>query len=332
MKFNQDLNKIKFRVLRITLLFSIGLAGVKFITYFITNSIALLSDAMESIINVIAGGGALFSIYYASKPKDRDHPYGHGKIENLSAGFEGALIFVAGISIISKGIYSFFFPPVLEKLDFGIAVSGFTGLCNFIMGHYLIKEGKYFNSFTMIANGKHLISDAVSSIGLILGLVLIYLTNILWIDNVIALILGSIILFTGFKLIYESATNLLDKVDVEKLNQLVSILNKNRRPKWIDIHNLRILKYGTYLHIDGHLTLPWYDLLEESHKEMAMMEKIVKENFVYEIEFFIHAEPCQPSSCPICTIDNCLYREYPFEKKIEWTVENLLPDSKHKIP
>lgn len=305
--------------------------GIKFIAYFITNSVAVLSDALESIINIIAGAFALFSIQYASKPKDADHPYGHGKIENLSAGFEGALIFIAGFSIIGKGIYSFFFPPVLQKLDFGIALAGFAGLCNFIMGSYLIRKGKDFNSLTMIADGKHLISDMVSSVGVIAGLALVYFTHILWIDNVIAIVLGGIIIFTGFKLINESVTNLLDKADIEKLNQLIYILNKNRRKKWIDIHNLRILKYGTHLHIDGHLTLPWYDLLEESHKELIAIEKIVKENLGDEIEFFIHADPCPPSSCPLCIMDNCEYRKSPFVKRIEWTIENLLPDSKHKI-
>ena len=326
-----DVNKTKIRTMRITFLFSIVLMVIKFFAYFITHSVAVLSDALESIINVVAGAFALYSIYFASQPKDADHPYGHGKIENLSAGFEGSLIFIAGISIIGNAVYSFFFPPVLEKLDVGLALSGFAGLCNFGMGSYLVRKGKYFNSLTMLADGKHLISDTVSSIGLIVGLVLIYFTNILWIDNAMAIIFGSVILFTGFKLVRESVTNLLDKADLEKLNHLISILNKNRRSQWIDMHNLRILKYGSRLHIDVHLTLPWYNSLEESHKEMCAVEKIVKENMNDEIEFFIHADPCPPSSCPLCTIENCLHRKFPFVIKLEWTMENLLPDDTHKI-
>lgn len=317
--------------MRITLLFSIVLMTIKFSAYFITNSVAILSDALESIINVVAGSFALYSIHFASQPKDTDHPYGHGKIENISAGFEGALILIAGISIMGKAAYSFFFPPILEKLDFGLALSGFSGLCNFIMGSYLVRKGKYFNSLTMSADGKHLISDTVSSIGLIIGLGLIYFTDILWIDNVMAIIFGGVILFTGFKLVRESVTNLLDKADIEKLNQLISILNKNRREKWIDMHNLRILKYGSRLHIDVHLTLPWYDPLEESHKEMTAVEKIVKENLGDEMEFFIHADPCPPSSCPLCTIESCAHRKHTFVEKLDWTIKNLLPDSKHKI-
>lgn len=317
--------------MRLVLLFGILLMAIKFFAYFITNSIAVLSDALESIVNVTAGAFALYSIYFASQPQDKEHPYGHGKMENLSAGFEGALIFIAGISIITGAVYGFFFPPELKKLDSGLIISGFAGLCNFIMGAYLIKRGKHFNSLTMIADGKHLISDTISSIGLILGLGIMYFTNILWIDSVLAIIFGGVILFTGFKLIREAVTNLLDKADIEILNKLISVLNKNRRVKWIDMHNLRILKYGSRLHVDMHLTLPWYDSLEESHKEMTAVEKIVKDNMGGEIEFFIHADPCPPASCPVCPMDNCRERKFPFVKKLAWTIENLLPDSKHKI-
>ncbi len=317
--------------MRMTLLFSVVLMAIKFAAYFITNSVAVLSDALESIINVTAGAFALYSIYYASQPQDTDHPYGHGKIENLSAGFEGALIFIAGISIIAEAVYASFFPPELKKLDTGLFFSGFAGLCNFIMGTYLVKKGKSFNSITMIADGKHLISDTISSIGLIVGLGIMFFTKIFWIDNVLAVIFGSVILFTGFKLVRESVTNLLDKADMEKLNHLITILNKNRREKWIDMHNLRILKYGSRLHIDAHLTLPWYDSLEDSHQEMNAVEKIVKEDLGDEIELFIHADPCPPASCPICTIVNCPQRKSAFVKKLEWTIENLQPDSKHQI-
>lgn len=317
--------------MRLTLLFSIVLMGIKFTAYFITNSVAVLSDALESIINVTAGAFALYSIYYASQPQDTDHPYGHGKIENLSAGFEGALIFIAGISIIAEAVYAFFFPPELKKLDTGLLFSGFAGLCNYIMGVYLVRRGKHFNSLTMIADGKHLISDTISSIGLIVGLSIIYFTNIFWIDNLLAITFGSVILYTGFKLVRESVTNLLDKADLEKLNHLISILNKNRRAKWIDIHNLRILKYGSRLHMDAHLTLPWYDSLEDSHNEMIAVENIVKEDMGDEIEFFIHADPCPPTSCPVCTLGTCVERKSPFVKKLDWTIENLQPDSKHRI-
>ena len=135
-----EASKIKIRTMRLMLVFSIILMGIKFAAYFITNSNAVLSDALESIINVAAGAFALFSIYFASKPQDIDHPYGHGKIENISAGFEGALILIAGASIICKAIYGFFYPSEIGALDIGLALSAFAGICNFFIVYYLIKS------------------------------------------------------------------------------------------------------------------------------------------------------------------------------------------------
>lgn len=318
--------------MQVMLSFSIILMGIKFFAYFITNSTAVLSDALESIINVAAGSFALYSIHFASKPKDADHPYGHGKIENVSAGFEGALILIAGLSIIIKAVYGFFFPYEIDSLDAGLALSALAGLCNFFMGSYLIKKGKEHNSLLMAADGRHLVSDTISSIGLVAGLAIMYFTKLYWVDNVMAIIFGLVIFRMGYKLIKEAITGLLDEADMEKLNQVVKIFNENRQQKWIDIHNLRVLKHGSLLHIDCHLTLPWYLSLEEAHKEVTDVEKLIKKRLGEEVEFFIHADPCLPSSCPICPVNDCNYRKAPLVKKLDWTMENMLPDSKHTIP
>lgn len=324
-------NKTKITTMRAMLLFSIVLMFLKFIAFFITHSNAILTDALESIINVVAGGFALFSIYYASQPKDESHPYGHGKIEFLSAGVEGSLIFFAGGSIIIKAVYGFFHPVAIHSLDIGLILSAIAGLCNYIMGTYLLKKGKRFNSVLMIADGKHLISDTISSIGLVIGLLIITFTGLYWLDNLIAILFGAFIFYTGFKLVRESITSLLDQADYEKLEQLIQILNKNRREKWIDIHNLRVLKYGSQLHIDSHITLPWYDSLEQANAEVVSVEKFVKESMDRDMEFFIHADPCLPDSCPICSISNCKVRKAPYVKTLEWTMKNLLPDQKHQL-
>jgi cation diffusion facilitator family transporter len=290
-----------------------------------------LTDALESIINVVAGLFALFSLSVAIRPKDENHPYGHGKIEYLSAGFEGGLIFLAGAIIIGKSIYGFFEPSEIHALDRGALIAGFAGACNFIMGSILVKHGKKTNSLLLIADGKHLISDTVSSIGLIAGLIIIQVTGKTWLDNVLAILFGAAIFYTGFKLLKVSVTNLLDEADYEKLNHMIQILNESRRPKWIDMHNLRVLKYGTELHVDCHITLPWYDSLEESHAEVNEVEHLLAEKMSDEVEFFIHSDPCLPSSCPICVIDNCPYRKAPFVKRLNWTMANLLPDRKHEL-
>lgn len=324
-------NLFKIKTMRMMLIFSILLMGIKFTAYIITHSNAILTDALESIINVVAGSFALFSIYFASQPKDENHPYGHGKIEYLSVGIEGGLIIIAGGAIIIKSIMAFFHPAEISSIDIGVYISVFAGAANYFMGAYLIKQGNARNSSLMVADGKHLVSDTVSSIGLVIGLIVIYFTKLNWLDNVIAILFGLYIFVTGFKLIKESVNSLLDEADYEKLNQVVDILNKNRREKWIDMHNLRVLKYGSHLHVDSHITLPWYEKLEDSHKEVTAVENLIKEKLEGEVEFFIHADPCLPKSCPICSVKNCAERKAEFVKSLNWTLDNMLPDAKHSL-
>jgi divalent metal cation (Fe/Co/Zn/Cd) transporter len=128
-----------------------------------------------------------------------------------------------------------------------------------------------------------------------------------------------------------SIINLLDEADISKLNQLSQLINKHRRATWIDIHNLRVLKYGNHLHVDCHLTLPWYQSLEVSHQEVSGLEALVRNEWDDEIEFFIHADPCLPTSCAICIVEGCAHRTAPFQQRIEWNLNNMLPDQKHKL-
>ncbi len=304
---------------------------LKFFAWYLTKSNAILTDALESIVNIVAGAFALFSIVYASRPRDEDHPYGHGKIEFVSAGFEGAMVFLAGGFIIYKAILGFITPHEIAKADVGALLIGLTGLVNFAMGFYLTSKGKSQHSALMSANGKHLLSDAVSSLGIVVGLFLIYFTKLSWIDNALAIVLGAYIIVTGFKIVSESFRNLLDEQDQEKVNLLIKILNENRRENWIDMHNLRVLKYGSGLHVDAHITLPWYLSLEKAHDEVEAVEHLVKKEIGPDMEFFIHADPCLPKSCSICSVKNCPERKSEQIKKLEWTKENMLPDAKHSI-
>ncbi len=313
------------------LFFSVIITIVKFTAYIITHSNAILTDALENIINVVAGAFALFSVYYASLPKDENHPYGHGKVEFFSVGVEGGLIILAGGGIIIKAVMGFFHRVEIEQIDLGLYITIFGGLANFLMGQYLIKQGKKRSSVLMVADGKHLLTDTISSIGLIIGLGVIYLTKIFWLDNVVAILLGLYILFAGYKLLKESVNNLLDEADYEKLKDLVLILNENRNDKWIDMHNLRVLKYGAHLHIDAHITLPWYEKLEDSHKEVMAVERLIQDKLEGEVELFIHADPCLESSCPICIIKDCKERKSALVTRLDWTMKNLLPDKKHEL-
>jgi cation diffusion facilitator family transporter len=323
--------KRKVRIMQVMLAFSILLMGLKFYAWYITHSNAILTDAFESIVNVAAGTFAMFSMMYAARPRDEDHPYGHGKIEFVSAGFEGALVTLAGGFIFYHSIRGLITPPEFHNPEIGAWLSALSGGINFAMGYFLVKRGKAQDSSLMVANGKHLISDTVSSIGLVVGLGLIYFTGLKWIDNALALVLATYLMYTGFKIVRESLANLLDEQDEEKVQQMIRILNEKRRPQWIDVHNLRVLKYGSVLHVDAHLTLPWYLTLEESHAEVTALEQLLQSEMGTEMEFFIHADPCLAPSCEICPVESCVYRKSPMQKRLDWTEKNMLPDKKHSM-
>lgn len=326
-----DNSRIKINTMKLVLAISFVLMALKFLAYYLTNSSAILTDAIESIVNILAGSFALYSLYYAAKPKDEDHPYGHGKIEFLSTGVEGGMVTLAGAAMLVKGISAFFNPHDLQNLDIGLGISIFSGIVNFILARVLINRGTLYHSSTMVSDGKHLLTDTWSSVGLVIGLVVIYFTHLFWIDYMITIGLGILIIYTGFNLVKESVFNLLDKADYVKIEHLISVLNSKRNPSWIDIHNLRVVKYGSVVHVDCHMTLPWYYTLEEAHKEVDDLDKLATLEFSHEIEFFIHADPCIPKSCFICQMPHCKVRKHDFVRRLEWNMTNVLPDAKHTI-
>lgn len=304
---------------------------IKFLAYLITHSDAILTDALESIVNVTAGTFALFSIYLASKPRDLDHPYGHGKIEFVSAGLEGSLIILAGLGMIGKVGYSFFYPPQLAKIDIGLGLTILSTIVNYGISFYLIYLGKKYHSLTLVADGKHIGSDALSSLGLIIGLTLIYLTGWTILDTLLAFIFALLIIRTGLHLVQASVYGVMDRADESLLNEVIEILNVNRKDNWIDFHNLRIIQYGSQLHIDCHVTLPWYWTLERGHQEMEEIEKIIDENMNNRVEIFIHLDSCTYNACKICKISGCKERQHPFEKEITWTLDNVRMNARHLL-
>lgn len=303
---------------------------VKFLAFHVTGSNAILSDALESIINVVAGSFALYSLILAAKPKDRDHPYGHGKIEFISSGIEGTLILLAGISIILKSTHDLFVDHQIEEIGLGIYLAGGAGLINYILGWITELYGKKTNSPTMVASGKHLKSDGYTSAGLVAGLGLVKLTDMMWIDSVVALGFGAFIGFIGLKEIRKSVAGIMDEADFELLEKLISDINNHRNENWIDLHNFRAQKFGKGIHIDCHLTLPYYFTVEEAHKEIDCVEQIISDNYPESVEMFVHADPCIPQSCRICSKQSCSVRKSPQEEIITWELDAVLENSKHK--
>ncbi|MGI8582893.1 MAG: cation diffusion facilitator family transporter [Chitinophagaceae bacterium] len=319
------------RLQKIITIIAIILFMVKVVAWYLTNSVAILTDALESIVNILAGVVGVYSLFISSKPKDEDHPYGHGKAEFISAAVEGTLIMVAGILVIYKAVATLINPNQIQKLDYGIILVAATALVNFIAGTVCLNTGRKNNSLALIASGRHLRTDTWSTLGIITGLILLYFTKLVWLDSVVAIIFSFIIFFTGYKIIRTSIAGIMDEADIELLKKLVLLLNANRKENWIDLHNLRMIKYGGTLHIDCHLTVPWYLNVREAHEEIEALAALVKNEFGEAVELFVHSDDCREFSCRICYKKDCLVGLHEFENRLEWTIDNIIKDSKHRI-
>ena len=326
-----DPRKENLRIQKWVVFTALILFAIKIVAYFLTDSVAILTDALESIVNVIAGIVGWYSLYIAAKPRDFDHPYGHGKAEFISAGVEGTLIIIAGAIIIYKAVEFFIYPHQLRQLDYGLLLISATALINFIVGYSSYQKGKKNNSLALMASGKHLQTDTYSTLGIIVGVSLIYFTGRTWIDSVVAIIFACIIIYTGYKIVRSSVAGIMDEADITLLNKMVHYVNEHRRVNWIDIHNLRVIRYGGVLHIDCHLTVPWYLNVHEAHGEIDELIGLIRNQFGESVEFFVHTDGCLEFSCSLCSKQECPVRRRPFEKRVEWNLQNVLLNKKHQL-
>jgi cation diffusion facilitator family transporter len=311
----------------ITISFSFGVAVflliVKFYAYWLTHSAAILSDALESIINVVASAFAMVSVIMAHKPPDENHPYGHGKIEFFSAGFEGALIIGAAVAIFITGASHLVHPHPLPNLGLGLVLLIVTAVVNLFLGIILLRVGRRTDSLTLIADGKHVLTDVVTSAGVLLGLLFLRFTDWLWLDGTIACLVGVNILVTGWGLVRQSYHGLMDAANPEVLQQLSQLLIDSRRDVWVDIHQLRAWKSGNHIHVDLHLVLPKDLNIDEAHKEAKVLEKLIETHFRGRASALIHMDPCIDKECPVCARYDCRIREKPASEIVPWTLETL---------
>jgi divalent metal cation (Fe/Co/Zn/Cd) transporter len=152
----------------------------------------------------------------------------------------------------------------------------------------------------------------------------------MWLDGAIAILFALIIIYTGYRIVRKSIAGIMDEADTTLLENMITVLNNNRRQNWVDLHNLRVIKYGGKLHVDSHLTVPWYLNVHEAHVEIEELSKLIREQFSNSMELFVHSDGCQYFQCPICFKSDCPVRQHPFDKRIEWTIENVLADEKHR--
>ena len=308
---------------------SVVLFIAKIIAYYFTNSLTILSDALESIVNVVAGFIGLYSLYVAAKPKDIEHPYGHGKAEFISAAAEGGLIVSAGLLILYQAGVNLIKNRPLQQLNTGLWLIAATAVVNWIAGFICEQVGKRNNSLALQASGKHLKIDTYSTLAIIVTLIVILVTGFAWLDKIVAGCLAIFIVFSGYKIIRKSLAGIMDEADMELLQRMVALLNKNRRPNWIDIHNLRIIKYGSVLHIDCHLTVPYYLNVLDAHDEVDALRRLLISEFSEAIEMFVHTDGVYPVSCPVIFNKNGRAEIPLLNEKREWTIENIMNNERY---
>lgn len=316
-------HQIRVRAALISLFIGFLMFVMKMTAYLLTNSAAIFSDAIESIVHIAATAMAFFSIMLSNQPPDKTHPYGHGKIEFFSAGIEGLLIVLAAIFIIYNAAHDLIFGIELAKLDIGIIIISFAGIVNLFLGIYLVKVGKNTNSLTLVADGKHVLTDSVTSIGAIVGIGLVLLTDIEYFDPAFAIFLGANIIFTGYKLLRESFAGLMNESDDSILVKISEVFIANRKDEWIDIHRMRCWKSGDQHFIDFHITVPFYYTVKETHRIETEIEEILK-NSVSNVEAKSHFDFCYEDLCSICGVANCIERKEEQKRFNTWTKEHLI--------
>jgi cation diffusion facilitator family transporter len=319
--------RIRLRAGIISLVVGSGLLWAKFYAYQLTGSHAILSDALESIVNVAAALFALGSLTLAGRPADRNHPYGHGKIEYFAAAFEGGLIAFAAILIIYEAGRGFFEAPGLQQLDLGLAITFGAGLVNAALGWFLVRTGRATQSLTLVADGKHVLSDFWTSVGVIVGLLLVRVTGITWFDPLVAAIVGLNLGWTGFWLVRHAAGGLLDEEDTALIGKLVQAFDTHRLPGIIRVHHLRAIRAGRFTHVDAHLVVPEYWPVDRAHVLAEAFEERVIKACGVEGEIVFHIDPCHRAYCEQCDVLDCPVRQAEFIARPPHTLEEAVrPD------
>jgi cation diffusion facilitator family transporter len=319
----------KLRRIQLALLaIAVGVAvlAIKYYAAAVSGSAALKSDAIESIVNVVAAIFTLFAVLYAEKPADRGHPYGHGKIEHCSEAFEGGLIALAAVFIGWEALGTLHEQLVLEHfkikdLGSGLVWNFVGGALNGALGLFLLAMGRRHRSKAIEADAQHVLSDFWTTLGILAGLLLVKATGIYWLDPLMALLVGALLALTGFKLVRRSAQALLDIEDPKLLENLIEAMNRVRPNDVIALHELRTMRSGRYTHVDIHVVMPGHYPLSKNHD---LVEHFGKEAILeagVEGELHTHIDPCQQALCKDCAVDECTLRQAPKGQPMLLTLE-----------
>jgi len=306
---------------------AVVLLAAKFWAYWRTGSQAIFGDALESIVNVVAALVALSVLKYAGRPADRDHPYGHGKVEFFSAAFEGGLIFCAALVILWQAGNAFVSGSMPRELDFGVLVTFVAGLANGLLGLFLVRYGRRSGSPALVADGHHVLSDFWTSVGVVLGLIVVRLTGIAWLDPAIAAVMMVWLLITGWRIVKRAIGGLLDAEDPELLAQVVDALCDRFGDGVIRVHHLRAIRSGSFRHISAHLVVPEFWSVQRAHDLAEALGEHVAAALPGEAAVDFHTDPCERTWCAMCDLEQCSVRQRPFVRLEPLTVDEAVrPD------
>jgi cation diffusion facilitator family transporter len=274
----------------------IGLAmfAGKGLAYALTGSSAVLSDAAESVVHVVAVAFAAFSLRLSQRPPDRNHLYGHEKVGFFSAGFEGAMIVLAGLFIIQEAARRWLAGLVIENLDAGTMLVAIATVVNGVLGLYLVRVGRRERSLILVANGKHVLTDGVTSLGVIVALLLVRVTGRLEFDPILAMLVAGQILWTGGKLMRQSFRGLMDESDPEADRVLRSVLDAWSTASGGQYHGLRHRLAGDVLWVEVHLLFPGNQDLRTAHAAATIVEGQIEQSFPQlRVMVTTHLEPLE---------------------------------------
>lgn len=271
---------------------AVGTIVLKGVAWWITGSVGLLSDALESFVNLGGAMMALAMLTVAEQPADENHTYGHGKAEYFSSGFEGVLIMIAAIAIAVSAIERLLHPQPIEALGIGLVVSVVASLINLLTAKILLTVGRKHRSLTLEADAHHLMTDVWTSVGVIIGVAAVAATGWLWLDPVLAIIVALNIVWTGWKLLQRSASGLMDiALPAEEQAMLVTILERYKA-QGIDYHALRTRESGARRFVEVHLLVPGHWTVQQGHDLSECVEQEIRQALA-STTVVTHIEPLE---------------------------------------
>lgn len=304
----------------VSLVAAVLVFGGKLFAWWLTGSTAVLSDALESVVNIVAAGVLVWTLLVAARPADRDHPYGHGKVEFFSAGLEAACIAGAALLIIAEAISALVAGPHVQRLGVGLLVLAGFGAINGVLGVYLVRVGRATRSAALIADGRHVLADVWTTGGVLIGLVAVVLSGWVVLDPLLAIAVAIHVLSEGWRLGREAVAGLMDEADDAMLSAVAERLDKARHVAWIDVHHLRAWRSGPTLHVDLHMVVPRYYDVQTVHRIHDAVEEALAD-LTGDGGVVVHFDPCRPPDCHECAIRDCPVRSAPLVARPPITAE-----------